>query len=1061
MDWNIETTLPAAPEAFSGIDFGRFEKVVPLIKIVETPDGRHEAYGMVTAEEPDRDNEICDYNWTAPSYRKLGLETLKATSSAGQEPSMGPVRLQHGMTIAGKLTRIDFNDAKKQIHVAVEPADDKIWDMLKRGLVTGLSQGGRYEKRVCDSCLTPIAKGNDCSKCGKRVLVRYGAQVSEVSMVDRPALPSAVFQSIKSDGTVELCKFSSYDSGAGSVSAVEEVVKGSTGVQFVIGFKAGGGGSEVQSVLFDRDHFDKEKAISWLKSNDFKGLTMDETSDKLRFRQHDPEKYSRLRTIAPGEQSKADADQLHDNLEALGKDSSFDIDSTPTPVATRTKCPKCGKLPTAPGRGRTGCVCPVEQVDKPTMDKSASPVLRDSTILGRFADILQTIAYTIDAVGVEGETEQDPSDLAIAREMREWLEDGVAIFMEYAREEAEEVEEAKGERDPSLMSTGLAPRSGPILAEGLWVEGLPEKAERSVDLLKSLEFLSAPTSIEASLAALANLVKADDSGDHWVTINGHHIELDAHGDVKAGNSKVLGDKAREASRKSIESSRTAKDSDSHDAAAKSHQAAAVAHRAAAAESAKEGSAEGEKRHNEIAQEHEEAAGNHEAMKHGILRSAIGGGIKGGATGAAVGAAAGAMLGSTAAGLGAIPGALVMAPSGAATGASIGAAVGAYRRYKAGSDEAGHKLESRMSAGEFKAESAAGLLKALEALSKFSPDQARGSDGKWTKEGAEAASASAIEATRAANSKGLEADATDKTSDRSKAKAAHEDAKMKHLEAARGFEAVGDTERSSLHHSAALQHEQEAERHSERTFGGRMASAASLAIPIAMTAQMAMNLLGLADTPQFSKAQTRFSRILSKSEGAIDYIDAIETLSALGLVKFSPSQPRDDSGKWTSGGASGERAKEATGRALSSTKVADASGEAPDHKTAARDHMEASSAHEVAAHEAVRTGDIAGAEFHARIAAEHKQAASNHRNSAKGSLAGYAAGGAIGGALGGALAHNAVTGHPVSGRGLGAYAAAGAVLNAGARYLAGRNHAARQIEQSYLQAPSSQSQSASQ
>jgi hypothetical protein len=76
------------------------------------------------------------------------------------------------------------------------------------------------------------------------------------------------------------------------------------GVKFIIGFKEGGG-SEVQSVIFDKA-WDKAKAEAWLKDHDMASGKLDETDSKLRYRQQDPEGYTRLRTITPGAQlSKA------------------------------------------------------------------------------------------------------------------------------------------------------------------------------------------------------------------------------------------------------------------------------------------------------------------------------------------------------------------------------------------------------------------------------------------------------------------------------------------------------------------------------------------------------------------------------------------------------------------------------------------------------------------------------------------------------------------------------------------------------------------------------------
>lgn len=79
------------------------------------------------------------------------------------------------------------------------------------------------------------------------------------------------------------------------------------GIQFVIGFKEGGG-SEVQSVIFNTDNWDEDKAKAWLKDHDMSSGKVDkpESGNTLRFRQKSPEDYTRFRVIRPGAQlSKA------------------------------------------------------------------------------------------------------------------------------------------------------------------------------------------------------------------------------------------------------------------------------------------------------------------------------------------------------------------------------------------------------------------------------------------------------------------------------------------------------------------------------------------------------------------------------------------------------------------------------------------------------------------------------------------------------------------------------------------------------------------------------------
>jgi len=183
-------------------------KSFPLTKVSEE-NGRHVAYGVVTAQVPDKDGEICIYADTKPHYQSWADASIRATKAAGQEESLGNIRLQHGMEIGGKATRLDFDDATKTTYLETEPVSDHVWGMLKRGILKGYSHGGKYLYRRCAECNTDIAeKGSrHCPNCNKQVYVNYAAEIYEVSYVDSPCLGHATFQFVKSDGSSEVRKF--------------------------------------------------------------------------------------------------------------------------------------------------------------------------------------------------------------------------------------------------------------------------------------------------------------------------------------------------------------------------------------------------------------------------------------------------------------------------------------------------------------------------------------------------------------------------------------------------------------------------------------------------------------------------------------------------------------------------------------------------------------------------------------------------------------------------------------------------------------------------------------
>jgi hypothetical protein len=184
-------------------------KYFPLTKVDEI---NHTAYGIATCEKEDKDGEICDYAGAKKAYQAWSKEAEESTTASGQKVSLGNIRYMHKLIIAGKATKLKFDDDRKQIWLESTPAppltpeDPDIWPLLRDGFLRGYSQGGKYTSRVCNTCKKDI-QGNYCSHCDKRVLVRYVPTIAEVSWVDNPCLKEATFTLVKSDGSTELKKF--------------------------------------------------------------------------------------------------------------------------------------------------------------------------------------------------------------------------------------------------------------------------------------------------------------------------------------------------------------------------------------------------------------------------------------------------------------------------------------------------------------------------------------------------------------------------------------------------------------------------------------------------------------------------------------------------------------------------------------------------------------------------------------------------------------------------------------------------------------------------------------
>lgn len=155
------------------------------------------AWGLAASETPDKDGEIWDYEFGKPQFQKWSQDFLARTTAAGQEFSLGNVRLMHQLEIAGKVVKIEYNDEAKQVWIGGEPKNAEIWDQLKRGFITAYSLGGQY------AWLRPDEQHPEFN--------RYGAIIGEMSWVDNPSNPDATFAYVKADGSTELRKFAPRD----------------------------------------------------------------------------------------------------------------------------------------------------------------------------------------------------------------------------------------------------------------------------------------------------------------------------------------------------------------------------------------------------------------------------------------------------------------------------------------------------------------------------------------------------------------------------------------------------------------------------------------------------------------------------------------------------------------------------------------------------------------------------------------------------------------------------------------------------------------------------------
>ncbi len=168
-----------------------------FVQLVKLDEERRLVHGRAVQEVPDRSQEILDYDSAKPAFQ----EWSRACEEASGGRSKGNVRAMHGSSVAGKVVDLAFNDAEKAIDIVVKVVDDNEWRKCAEGCYTGFSVGGSYARKWQDGPYT-----------------RYTPKVAEVSLVDRPSIPTATFFTIhKADGSVEERIFA-HDKGEAPVS---------------------------------------------------------------------------------------------------------------------------------------------------------------------------------------------------------------------------------------------------------------------------------------------------------------------------------------------------------------------------------------------------------------------------------------------------------------------------------------------------------------------------------------------------------------------------------------------------------------------------------------------------------------------------------------------------------------------------------------------------------------------------------------------------------------------------------------------------------------------------
>lgn len=417
-----------------------FVKFKRFTKFEEDENGKPIVYGLATFEQPDLDREICRYSTAVKVYRAWSDAAAKRTTHAGQEVSLGNVRLQHGLPVGGKVVKIDFDDENKSIFLGSRPVNKEIHDQLKQGYYTGYSQGGSYASRECAVCgaAMPMAQGaNFCRKCGKEVDVVYDLEsLSEVSYVDSPCTAEG-FEYVKSNGSKSLIKFQS--KGAQPMPKENAVELASTQldlladliVQKSVTAKAKEeaktkrvGGKDLPADCFAYIG-DPEKTETWklpIKSPD------NDVEWEKRHIRNALARFEQTKGIPEDEKAKVKA-----KIDAAAKKHDIDV---------AEDAEKTAKL-----RANLTAI-----VDKRA---EAKGLKKSMYSVGRFAEIIQSLEYLYMDTMWEAENEGDESE--VPEDLSEDMESLIETFLAMCQEETQELTAAhKGAGIPNNKENNMS-----------------------------------------------------------------------------------------------------------------------------------------------------------------------------------------------------------------------------------------------------------------------------------------------------------------------------------------------------------------------------------------------------------------------------------------------------------------------------------------------------------------------------------------------------------------------------------------------------------------------------
>lgn len=251
-----------------------FKRFVQFSKL---DDDFRSVLGTATVEEIDKQEEVVSFAGAKKAFEAHADYFVKAS----QGKSKGNVREMHQPIAAGRIVEWEPDDKAKAIRISTKIDDDDAWKKCKAGTYIGFSIGGNPTKEHKEKI------------GGREVNVIDEFDLIEVSLVDNPACPDAVFDVVKiAGGESEPAPSPTPEPApaepAPAPAPAPEAMKAEDP-------------TTVQTLIFSKDKFDSaDAAKKWAKDHDFRADKVDETDDSFRLRQRDPGDFKQesFRTIS-------------------------------------------------------------------------------------------------------------------------------------------------------------------------------------------------------------------------------------------------------------------------------------------------------------------------------------------------------------------------------------------------------------------------------------------------------------------------------------------------------------------------------------------------------------------------------------------------------------------------------------------------------------------------------------------------------------------------------------------------------------------------------------------